>query len=341
MHRTSLAAAALAGALVLACSVAGAGVLIPVPPVAGSIETYIRGVNDSYLIVGSYTTPDYREHGFVGTLDGTYTYFDFGKTGDTIPQAISNDGYVTGWWQKDRTIGNYVQFVRDPDGTMHRITIGGRRLKGDGSPGAILSGGAFVGWYEAERKTGNYGKAKGYWGIGTDYSVQIVLPFRKTDGTYAIGLNTNGDIAGFFTLCDVCHGDGFLVKDGVASDIRYPDPNVYGTELTAINDRGMVLGWYTDNGGDGPFSFLYNPRKQRFKRLSVRAVSINNVGVMAVNQYDGPYLYCLSKTNCPVSGNAIDVPDKWIPARADSVRSAVCTRRCRIPLRKAAAAKGR
>ena len=299
MRNAVLAAAISAGAFACALSSADAGTLIPVPQVPGSSATFVTGINDGNIIAGYYTTPatpDDRRHGFFGTLNGQYTTFDYAPEGDTVPQAIGNDGRITGWWRKNSNAVTNVQFIRNGDGTVQRITLNGRRLRGSGKPGALLSTGEFVGEYEAERKTTGYFKRpKGYAGTGTDYISEIVLPFRKVYGTYPAGLNAMGDIAGSFSPCDVCSFVGFLMKHGTVHKIVFPDFSENGTSLAAINDAGVAVGSYNQyaNGENGPVAFLYNSATDSFKQLpGAHALAINNSGVIALNADGGPYLYC-------------------------------------------------
>ncbi len=131
MQKSVLNAAIAAAATAWLLSAANAGTLIPVPSVPGSTATVVRGINDSNIITGTYTDPDGSVHGFVGTLDGNYTGFDF-PYGNTTPEAINNDGYITG-------LSNYTtndcpyygcEYLRKPDGSIAAITKDGAPLDG-------------------------------------------------------------------------------------------------------------------------------------------------------------------------------------------------------------------
>lgn len=75
MKTRFVTAAATAGVFAL-LSTTHAGVLVPLPKVPGSDNTYAIAINNNNVIAGRYVTADGLNHGFFGTLDGNYTTFD-------------------------------------------------------------------------------------------------------------------------------------------------------------------------------------------------------------------------------------------------------------------------
>jgi probable HAF family extracellular repeat protein len=100
-------------------------------------------------------------------------------------------------------------------------------------------------------------------------------------GTFCSGINTAGDIIGFYTIPGN-YTNGFLLSGGTYTVINYP--RVAGTILTGINDKGMIVG-YT---ASGTFGFAYNRQAQTFIRISRYGLfsytypyAINNAGTIA------------------------------------------------------------
>lgn len=156
MRRTVLAAAISAGAFVCVLSSAEAGMLIPVPQVPGSQGTDVYSINTNNVLTGDYQDQNYREHGFVGTLDGNYTFFDLGRSQLTQGRYINDDGVVTGWAAQGGESPLEHRFERATDGTITRLTLNGKRLRGSGRPGSITNNNHLAGQYEEQRLNGSF-----------------------------------------------------------------------------------------------------------------------------------------------------------------------------------------
>jgi hypothetical protein len=74
---------------------------------------------------------------------------------------------------------------------------------------------------------------------------------NATEGTYATGMNDNGEIVGFFFNSTGSHG--FIDDRGVFTTINDPF-GMDGTYLLGVNDSGELLGSYTS--GSGPHGFV-------------------------------------------------------------------------------------
>jgi hypothetical protein len=248
-----------------------AGTLIPVPAVPGSTSTSVSGINDRNIIAGEYDTPDGGTHGYFGTLDGQYTGFD-GPAGWTIVAGINNAGYITvlsNYQTEDcRFIG--CEYIRNPNGSFAAIEKVGTRL--DGIPGGITAHQRFVGWYFAGDGSGVYG----YYGRGTKYLSDLTLPF-ETNITMPRDVNKNGMVVGQFSDPTTRDYIAFIVKDGVASAIEYPDPTVTDTWFSGVNRGGMVSGFWQDQAGSVR-AFLYDPVAIAFSPIDVAGATSVTAG---------------------------------------------------------------
>ncbi|HUJ46485.1 MAG TPA: hypothetical protein VLV55_05080 [Rhizomicrobium sp.] len=326
-----LAAAATAAVLFLSvASQALAGVLIPIPLGQGWIaeETVVRGINDSNVIVGFFAD-DNGTHGFVGTLDGNYTTFDYGAGFDTFPQAISGSGYITGYAYNKSTFDQYP-FVRSPDGVITNVTKNGKPIHGfDAEAEGVVGRGTFVGEYRSKKKE----RPIGFYGKGSRYQGKLDLMLPKAYGAHPYGLNKWGDVVGGYSTCDVCADRGFGMIGGYTIDFTYPIQYEYVTDLRGINSNEVMVGdyWqYIQGNVVGPFGFVLDRRHGLVKTLKSVDIAwgINRAGLVAASgRDDRPYIYCPhSVDKCPTGGGmAIEIDDHWIPARPDSVRSIVCS----------------
>lgn len=341
MLKSILLTAALTGAFASAASIAQGGTLIPIVPVSGSASTNVIGINDNNLITGGYRTADQHDHGYVGTLDGTYTTFDYGY-GFTYPRGINNDGYITGYAADDALQINAI-FVRQPDGTILNVMSAPRKgtpLSGDA--GQIIKHQRFVGMYQTDNAN------VPFYGRGTSYRSDIVLPFH-TNNVRARGYNKNGDVVGYFF--DQDNGNkatGFILSNGVATAVPAPDPRAYYMSLSGINDHGKIVGsWATQDTTTG-YAFFFDPATQLFTIIDVPGSSgagagrINNAGLVAINADTGSFIYCSEKKNCPTAGaHSIDVRERTIRALPGTIRSVVCKRGCAGPWHRVPSSVGR
>lgn len=321
-------ATVLAASVILVAMPAPAGVLVPITPVPGSISMLVTGINDSNVVTGHYETPDHALHGFVGTIDGNYATFDY-PTGDTGGRGINNDGYVTGF---ARPSGKNIfadAFIRKPDGTL--IDVAYHKKIGDGYVQGIVKREKFVGeeWYYNDDFDI---RVDGYYGKNFKYAKRIVLPF-DTDQTRPRGYNKKGAIVGYYDDVDNGGHPGFLLKDGAASTIRYPDPRANYVFLEGINNKGIVAGFWTDVAQVTYGAFIYDSSAQVFDVIDVAHMSylsaqgINSSGIVTITADDSAYLYCMRKKNCPSNAGAAEIEDRWISSR-NYVRWVACSNGC-------------
>jgi hypothetical protein len=333
--RSFRSAAAALGGLIFSLAAAQAGILVQVSAFPGSSATYIRAINDKNVITGYYMTGDGLPHGFVGTLNGQYTSFDASANG-TMPLGIDNAGYITigSNFSSDCPVSGCA-FIRAPDGTISQVHKGKRML--DAVVQGITNGAHFVGDYAVDGTPNVNPTFYGFYGKRDHYRASLTLPFT-TPQTRPRGVNRAGTVVGFYSDVDNGTFPGFVLENGVATSIAYPDDNAWQVYLEAVNDSGLVAGSWVDFALTGEHAFLYDIQQNAFSPITVRhatyvlANSINNAGVVAISAGDTSYIYCTNKSACPAHGaGAVELPDKWLVAPAGSVRSVLCRNSCLTP----------
>lgn len=299
----------LAGAL-LASTAAPAATLIPVIPFPDSTNTVVFGItDDGSTITGSYVAnADGVTHGFIGTLDGTYTSFDFDASGNgTQPRAIAGDGTTTGF--SNVSSGDHCAFIeweRDPGGTITQVSKNGSPLFGI-AQGIDSSSMKFV----ADHCKSN-GVIVGFEGRNAKFKDPYSTPF-DSPYTGPRGLNRDGTVAGFYVDPNTFFQVGVITKSGVTSQVIYPDGTEQYTVLEGVNNDGAASGQWGDSGGI-VHSFVLEADGSTFTSIDVpdattftQAWGINRKGLVAVsaNTDNGivSYIYCpLKPSKCPSSG---------------------------------------
>jgi hypothetical protein len=328
-------AAALASIVRLAA--ANAGVLLPIPPVPGSSSTYIRVINNNSIIAGDYSDAGTgRVYGFVGTLDGSYTTFDAFGDGVVQVRGLNDRGYITGYSGNQTGDCLYLgcPFLRKPNGDLIRIRKDGAPL--DGRAEQITNRGEFIGRYAYLDNQGTT-HLNSFYGKKTRYVQDFAFPF----GALAKGLSKDDStVTGWSGAYDGSLW-GFVAKDRVITLYEYPDDNAFETEFAQLNDAGLIAGGWFDQNESFSRAFLFDSRKAQFAPIEIPgatyafASSVNNSGVAAVVADQKSYIYCPHKKTCPITAGAIEVPDRWISARAVKVAPAAAMPRLSVARRTA------
>lgn len=290
---------------------AGSATLIPIVPVPGSCDgcTGVIGINNNNIIAGTYSTPDFVQHGYLGPLDGSdYVTFDYGGNATaTEARAINDDGWVTGMGiDEDCSPFGLCEFVRQPDGTILNIE----------KDGAILQG-TVQGITTGENLVGDYGTQDGkfgYQGQGGNYMQDFALPCCTADAVRPRGINASGAVAGYY-FSNRTHG--FVFQNGIAMKIDYPDTKAHFTFVEGLNDKGLVAGSWTNKRQRVTHAFKLNTATGTFTSLDVpgmhfvtQAWAPNNAGLIPLDSDAGVYIYCpRKKSKCPAAANAIEIPD--------------------------------
>jgi hypothetical protein len=298
----------LSGALLMSNAAhAAKAQLIPIVPFPGATSTTVFGIaNDNNTIVGSYIDSGGLMHGFIGTLNGTYTSFDYGS-GGTQPRDIDDKDYAIGSGNmQSNNHCSFTEWIRSADGTIAPIAKGRKALFGiaRGINVKELTAGDFC---QAD------GTILGYTGKEEKYKHDVAVPF-DTPYTGPRAINKSGTIAGFYVDSGTGLQIGVLIKGGVTSTVAYPAPNQVYTVLEGLNDSGTAAGQWADTGGI-VHSFIYDTNASTFTELDdpgavsfTQAWGVNKAGLTAVNSDAGSYIYCpLRKAKCPKPGVEISI----------------------------------
>jgi hypothetical protein len=300
----SLKTACAAGVMVGTLTGAQAGTFIPVVPVANSMFTLVYGINNNNIVVGGYYDSQNVEHGFFGTLDGSYTTFDVmsGTYPGTEVRGINENGDIVGdvnLSQNDAT--QYFPFQRLADGTTKLIKKDGGSI--GGLIGEINGKGVFTGEYFGQDGF------RGYTGKQFKYKSDVTVD-TDFDRVIARGINDKGDVVGYTGLGPT--NTGFWIHEGATNVIAYPDPNATSTYLQSINNKGLITGYWT-NGGGGSFGFSLDTKKDKYKSIigpgggATQVFGVNDSGLAATLVFTGngpvSYIYCpLAANKCPSGG---------------------------------------
>ena len=183
-----------------------------VPPVSstasGDMVTFLSGINDSHVIVGSVTSQDGSVRlGFVRSTDGTYSTFSHPDAdGQTQARAVNDNGLVSGF--RDAADGSTVGFIYDTATATFVDIVPSLSTIAHG----INSAGEVVGSanFDADvvcpgAPAGKYG-----WLRFVDGSVT----FFQVNGqpTQARGINDAHGIAGSISDADTATERGFVVE---------------------------------------------------------------------------------------------------------------------------------
>jgi len=201
------------------------------------------GVNKGGQIVGQYVDTSGVFHGWE-LSGGTFTTIDVpfsGATG-TFLGGINDSGEIVGGWDQSGAPQN-----------QHGFTLISGTYTSFDYPGALQTV-AFA--------VNNKGDIVGYWVDTSGEEHGFLLSggtYTSIDPpgsiwTYASGINDAGDIVGGFCTTVACYdsdgyngGQGFLLSKGTYTMFTIPGES--GTGLSAINDKGWILGSYDDAAG--------------------------------------------------------------------------------------------
>lgn len=313
--RTTTMTSVLALCALFGSAAAGtAAMLIPIVPVQGSTSTGALGINDKDVIAGSWSDSNGVEHGFFGSLAGSYATFDY--TGNTAkgtePRAIDDKELITGYGPTDGT-GCFIdgpEFEYDGQTAfMRTITRHGRIM--DGIAQGINKFGVFAGnYYDINRACTKLLGRYAYIGKNARWKGNLELSWSAAG---ARGINNAGTVVGYY-LDDNGYPQGFILQNGVATEVVYPDNSEQQTVLEGLNDKGVATGQWFDNQGNGPYAFKWDSTTNTFTPLAPQgstyqqAWGINDKGLIAFNDDSGAYIWCPDKpSKCPGAG--VEVPD--------------------------------
>jgi hypothetical protein len=286
----------------IAVPAAHAATLIPVVPFPGSTVTNVSGINDSNTIVGYYANADTIEHGYFGTLAGSYTSFDYGGTAlGTEPRSINNAGNIVGF-APDAGFNSGPEFFRAADGTV--TTFKKSHVVLDGIAQGINKRNVSVGDYITDPETM---AQTGYEGRNGRYRADLTLPVDTTrvDGR---AITSTGAVAGWYVGTDhVQHG--FIQRGEGFQTIDADDSGT--TDLEGLNDAGIATGAVLDDS-ENFHAFTLDTNTDTLTWITVpgaatvQAWGVNKKGLVALTTDIGAFIYCpLKPSKCPAGGTEV------------------------------------
>jgi uncharacterized membrane protein len=185
--------------------------------------------------------------GFVRDSHGTICVFNFpGTNTQTYPGGINPRGEIVGTWINYD--GPYLSqahgFLRQPDGTLTSIDVGGPDFP-DTSIDAINAEGRSVGFYDNFNVAGKEGHA---FLREADGSI-TVFDVLNASFTVPQAINDKGQIAGEYVISnlDPIVQRAFLRdRDGTITTFDVPSAVPGGTNVVALDSKGDITGFYED-----------------------------------------------------------------------------------------------
>lgn len=231
----------------------GTGTFVPIE-VPGAPLTAARAITADGRIVGFYGVVN-AQHGFL-LADGTLTTIDVPE-----PEArwtnifgINARGDIVGaFGDKDLLQHGFVwaahgQFtvIDGPSSTDDGPTI---RTLAKG----INAAGDVTGYYDTAHKRHGFLLRRD--GVFTTIDLEGTQG-PPPNGTFAQWINARGAIVGSFFNGSV---HGFLMSDETVTQLDVPFPNAINTNAPGLNDRGDVVGFYTDTVTRRVLAFRRDP----------------------------------------------------------------------------------
>jgi hypothetical protein len=230
------------------------------------LQTQLTGLNDKGIVVGYfYNTnngiPVDNQFGFF-EKNGVFTEVNNPNTPGLFGNPPPNSGVLIenqliGVNDHDIAVGFYNDASGDSHGYTYDIKTGKfsaniddpNALNGGGSTvtAAINNKGTIVGFYTDTGPTTAAGAV--IQGFLDKNGVFTTVDAPGATETELLGLNDHGIAVGFDIVNGVTHGIIYNTKTGTF--ITLDDPNASGSTIfNGINDKGDVVGFYTDAAGN-------------------------------------------------------------------------------------------
>lgn len=255
--------------------------------VPGAGATVVYGINSAGDVVGVYgNDSNSLKHGFLDRA-GSFTTLDYPNADSTFATGINDSGLIVGYANFSvralSFLSDGVSFVPLHDGT-DLVTF----AYGINNTGYVVG------------TAGDPSITNGFERRGAMFK-NIIFPGTYYYG-YATGVNDLGQVVGWTT--DGTNAHGYRYSGGTFTEIDFPGANM--TAAWAINDKGMIVGWYSNPGASGYSSFAFiNGRLMSFVYPGAQtfATGVSALGQVA-GQYTNDYIYYHGFVTSPIA----DVP---------------------------------
>jgi uncharacterized membrane protein len=239
----------------------------------GATGTYALGINSVGSVVGGYVDATPAVHGFL-YHGGSVVTIDAPGADGTTAMGINTAGQIVG--TTGHLAGEFNGFLDDA-GVFTAISYPGAV---DTEPSDINDSGQIAGTYVLPF---------------SHYSAFLREKsgaFLSFDGpgvtdTHAYGLNNLGVVVG------TADRHGFVYHNGTFNFIDFP--GAFATSVSSINDRGQILGYYSDSYLGPYHEFLGQPVPEPAPTLLVGALLAGIV-------FTGRIRRCVLRKTCAVRG---------------------------------------
>jgi hypothetical protein len=252
--------------------------------VPGAVQTVVSAINSSDAVVGSYYATN-TTNGFLRDKSGNYTPIAYPGAYSTNPTGINGTGVVVGFASVTGQAG-VVAFLWDAQNGFTTFAVPWANANST-IPLAINGAGSVTGFY-----SGKYLYTHGF----VRNRNGTVAPFDGTSDeptqTESLAINASGQTTGWTFSDDSGETPGFLRDpDGTITFVGLAASP--GNAGAAINDKGVVVGYYfSDGGGNGSFeqdasgNIINLGTELPFTNTANNAVGINSVGTIIGNYTD-------------------------------------------------------
>lgn len=219
--------------------------------VPGALGTYPMSINASSEVTGYYNLHSIS-NGFLRAADGTITTFSVHDAIQTIPESINDAGQITGFYEA--IAGDPHGFLREPDGQI--ITFDPDcgfeyfSFCANSIPVSINAFGVIVGNHPVLPLNSSGGFTRSRAGVLTTTQFSGEMHGYPT---FFSSVNASGATVGSFFYLDfrrqTSDTASFMVQpSGYSIQFSVPVNPDYTSETTvaeAINDDGVIAGWYS------------------------------------------------------------------------------------------------
>jgi pimeloyl-ACP methyl ester carboxylesterase len=254
-------------------------------PNADSSGTYVSGVSNSGVIVGTYvSTLDAKDHAFSGPQFADIVFPSTNAKLNTFGTGINTAGQIVGYYQS-----NLCPSLQDCYSLHGFLLTAGSFAKID-FPGAVQT--VADGINDAGQIVGSSGSHGFLFSAGSFSTID----FPGSASTVAAGINNGGVVTGYwFDSSNRKHG--FVLAKGTFTSLDFP--GAISTTANGINDASDIVGSYTDANGQA-HGFMTDP----ISLVDPVPDLLNGSSVMTPNAQTGAQL--LATKGTVVQGVAAD-----------------------------------
>jgi hypothetical protein len=248
----------------------------------GSVQTQVTGLNNHGVTVGFFFGQNNQNlmndnFGFYN-VDGRFHEVNFPTNNNATPPVdqllgVNDDGVAVGFFVNAQDNNRGYTFDTNT-GKFTRVLVPGapRGAKvGPSLPAAAINDSGDIAGFFATSAGVTDGFVK-----DDQHFTDLAIPGASV--TMALGINGDSEVVGTYTMgtgkAAVMHGFTWTASHGFSS---LDDPNGVGTTtINGINDRGDLVGFYTDTAGNTD-GFLDTPAERMVRHLELMPMPAGTV----------------------------------------------------------------